>query len=67
MCWASEIERRKWRPPWAGHQKHKREENVGLHGLDIKNIREENVGLHGLDIKNIREKKMDPMGWASAT
>ena len=35
--------------------------------MGIKNIKE-NVGLHGLGIRNIREKKMeDPMGWASKT
>ena len=55
MGWASETyeERRKWRTPWAGHQKHTR--------------REENGGPHELGIRNIRgEKKMeDPMGWAS--
>ena len=58
MGWALETyeERRKWRTPWAGHQKHTR--------------REENGGPHGLGIRNIRgHKKMwkDPMGWASET
>ena len=60
------MREKKWRTPWAGHQKH-REENVRLHGLGIRN-REENGGPHGLGIRNIRGKKMeDPMGWASET
>ena len=63
MGWASETyeERRKCKTPWAGHQKHtRREENVGSHGLGIRNTqREENVRPHWLGIRNIRgEKKM---------